>query len=749
MKHSVFTMQGMYAYSQIICRTPGAREVIGAAMVDGAVVYEDEVAVAEVVEADAEATVRFVSLESNPEQDIQDSAFSAKGAEVSGVPGETEPLYVSALHRSPEDFKAPASDPAKNIEGSWFKNAIGTIRDKINAGIDELFGREGSVATQMMESGGIFAGVGTPAERADTYTKVGVAAAASLVLATACTGVGGDVNLELANTVLKAVFFNVMGGLGVFMLGLKLMNDGLQSVSGGTLRKVLKTLTDNRVAALAVGTGVTAIIQSSSVTSVMSLSLVDAGMMTLRQAMAVNIGANIGTTVTAWLFALKVAKYGLPIIGVGAVPYLFLNRTETIENIGKTIFGLGAVFLGLTTMSDGFKDPVVSEYLRSFFSNMSGDSYGGIAACIAAGALATGIVQSSSATLGIIIALAKSGVIPFETAAALVIGSNIGTTVTAVLAALRGGTSLEARRVAAAHVLFNVIGAAILYPVSPQYIQGLKDIMESAGARDVGTQVAMSHTVFNVISALGATAALGPYERLIRRIVPDRLAAEDKVVKHLHEGLLEQAPVIALEASRQEIIGMGRNVMSMFDDLRAVLMNDGPKPHKGKLIKKLEDDLDKVQAAIFEWLDQIATKKMKIRDAEMVGAQRRMADEYESISDALRDILKRFLKVYGHGVSLGQDAKGDLLKIHEEVASYVESANGAVEEDGGSKLAEAQKERKRLLKMVKNARKRHLLRVQEDPSEATISTYYLDILRSSNDVVERTINIADALEGGK
>ena len=251
------------------------------------------------------------------------------------------------------------------------------------------------------------------------------------------------------------IIFQVCGGLGIFLLGMKNMSEGMQAVAGERLRKMIGAVTNNRLMASSVGTLVTCVIQSSSVTTVMVVGMVNASIMTLTQAIGVILGANIGTTITGWILVVKIGKYGLPLLGISAFFYLF-SKKDKIRFLAMFLMGLGMVFFGLELMKHGFAPIKEMPGFVEWFHRFTPDTYLGVWKCVLVGALLTAIVQSSSATLGITMALALTGAIDYRTAAALILGENIGTTITAFLASL--GAFTNARRAAYAHVIFNLIG---------------------------------------------------------------------------------------------------------------------------------------------------------------------------------------------------------------------------------------------------------------------------------------------------
>ncbi|MFQ5637700.1 MAG: Na/Pi cotransporter family protein, partial [bacterium] len=253
----------------------------------------------------------------------------------------------------------------------------------------------------------------------------------------------------MTTKMLLDMLFHLIGGLGIFLFGMKSMSDGLQAVAGNTLRRMIALVTDNRLMAVAAGIGLTCLVQSSSITTVIAVGFVNSGFMMLNQAMGVILGANIGTTITGWVLVLKIGKYGLPIVGVAVFFYLF-SKNEKVKYIALTALGLGMIFFGLELMKNGFKPLRGMDEFKNWFLAFDSETYLGVLKTAAVGCILTVMVQSSSATLGITIGLAQTGLIGFETAAALVLGENIGTTITAYLASI--GASTNAKRAAYFHV---------------------------------------------------------------------------------------------------------------------------------------------------------------------------------------------------------------------------------------------------------------------------------------------------------
>ncbi|MEM7391979.1 MAG: Na/Pi cotransporter family protein [Verrucomicrobiota bacterium] len=321
----------------------------------------------------------------------------------------------------------------------------------------------------------------------------------------------------------------LIGGLGIFLLGMRFLSDGLRAIAGDGLRRMISLVTDNRYFAVCVGLTVTVLVQSSSITTVMTVGLVNSGFMALKQALGVIFGANIGTTITGWIVLLKIGKFGLPILGVSAFVYLF-SRNERLRHIGMIVMGIGMVFFGMELMKKGLK-PIseVDEFMR-WFEAFDASTLPGRIKCALVGCVLTMIVQSSSATLVITMNLATTGLIGYETAAALVMGENIGTTITAWLAAI--GANIHAKRAAYGHMLFNVLGVCWMMLAFPLFIRLVAVIIGHEpntfveGAEvpypHIQFSIALTHTLFNVINTLLFLPFLKQIAWIAIRLAPDR-----------------------------------------------------------------------------------------------------------------------------------------------------------------------------------------------------------------------------------
>ena len=486
-----------------------------------------------------------------------------------------------------------------------------------------------------------------------------------------------------------SILYSVLGGLGIFLLGMKNLSDGIQAIAGDRLRRMIGSVTDNRLLAVGVGTAVTCLVQSSSITTVIVVGFVNGGLMVLHQAIGVIMGANIGTTITGWVLVLKIGKYGLPILGAAAFVYLF-SRNERRRYIAMAVLGLGMVFFGLELMKNGFSPMKDLPAFREAFEWFRADSYFGVLKCALVGCVLTFIVQSSSATLGITIGLAQTGAIPFETAAALVLGENIGTTITAWLASI--GTTTVAKRAAYAHVFFNLLGVAWITAIFGWYVQlvgqgvelwkGTNPIGLSIGGHEdyatmVTAGIAATHTGFNVVNTLMFVPFVRVYARLLERLVPDKTTPEVSHLTPLDVRLVE-SPVIAIEQSRGEILRMAHLTKDMLDWTLQIIRSKKPDEALIQKVFRTEEHIDKVEHEIVCFLTDLMTGNVPISVTEECRQQFRMADEYESISDYCVVVLKSHLRMRSDGLSLSADEAEHMGRLHEKVEKYIELVDGCV-----------------------------------------------------------------------
>jgi phosphate:Na+ symporter len=544
------------------------------------------------------------------------------------------------------------------------------------------------------------------------------------------------------------------GGLGIFLLGMKYMSEGVQAVAGERLRKMIAGITNNRFSACATGMFVTCLVQSSSVTTVLVVGLVNSGFMTLLQAAGVIMGANIGTTITGWILVLKLGKYGLPILGLSALFYLF-NRREWVRFTAMAVMGVGMIFFGLELMSAAFQQVRdVPEFL-ALFSAFQADSYLGMMKCVMVGCLVTAIVQSSSATLGITIGLTEAGIIPFPTAAALVLGENIGTTVTALLASI--GAVTNARRAAVFHSVFNVVGVMWITAIFPWYLQfiqwlagtypGLAVVVDGLNTYPYARAgIAMTHSVFNIANTIVFFPLLPLAVKAICRLIPDRAVKETPRLTYLDVRMLK-TPSLDIQQSREEIIRMKDHVLKMLDWLRQILVRDTDRDME--LEKKLfrrEEILDAVQREITEFVCRMLSGNVPHHLIVEARRQLQITDEYESISDYLVAILKLHLKRLNADLPLSEDGLQEILQLHDMVTDYTIMISEAFVNKAPDMLSKAYSEGEAITCYMRTCRDKHLARITNKDAPPLSSLVFTDMLTSYRKIKDIVMNIAEAMQ---
>ncbi|HNT27702.1 MAG TPA: Na/Pi cotransporter family protein, partial [bacterium] len=564
----------------------------------------------------------------------------------------------------------------------------------------------------------------------------------------------------------KTIAFEVFGGLGLFLLGMKIMSEGMQKVAGDRLRKVLGFLTQNRFMAILVGMTVTAVIQSSSATTVMTVGFVNAQLRTLTQAIGVILGANIGTTVTGWLVSLAVVKYAMVIIGIGVL-LRFAGHNETVRYSGEAISGLGLLFLGMTTMSDGLAPLRDSPGFVHFFTMVDGVTYPSILLGDCRGTVTNIAVQSSSATIGIAIALATQGLLTITGAVSLILGDNIGTTITALLASI--GTNHHAKRAAFAHTMFNVFGVVIILIIFFPFVAlvntfipqdadlTIRTAEEAArygmaiGAKPfIGPHVAMAHTMFNVTNVIFFTPLIGFLAFMVRKIVPEPKAKPSKGVRqfvHIHYGLVE-TPALGILESEKELYAMAERVKKNSKRIRDILGGKREAGTAAEKIEKNEELIDEYRMAITEFLLSLAQRSLSREDAAKVGNYITCAHNLEKYADYVTNMTRAYLKMKSDNLILSDAARTSLYDIVSDIEEFYEATIvplSGVEVDAKNFLATATTRKREIKERVRAAKMGHFERLQAGTCKGEASMAYVDILDNIDGMVSQVHNIAETL----
>lgn len=594
------------------------------------------------------------------------------------------------------------------------------------------------------------------------------------------------------------IIIDVVAGLGVFLFGMKNMSEGMQAIAGPAMRRMINLATSNRFMAVGMGTVVTALVQSSSITSVMVVGLVNVNVMNITQAFGVIMGANIGTTITGWVLVLKIGKFGIPILGIAALVYLFSKR-DRIRYAALALIGLGMVFFGLELMKNGFKplrnEPEFIEWFARFAYT---GTYLSVLKCALVGAVLTGIVQSSSATLGITIGLATTGIIDYPTAAALVLGENIGTTITAFLASIGG--SVNARRASYSHIMFNLLGVFWITAIFGFYSNMIMDFTENTygGPPDymelvvevgdemivvesgdtvnfengdiivyedgedvivsdenkmesfpyIAAAIAATHTGFNIANVLFFLPFVGSMSRLLVRIVPDRTPGSPGHLTYFDVRLVD-TPGLGLEQSHREIVQMSEGVEKMMDKLRPLIVENVEDEEVEKKIFHREEVLDLVQKEINEFLSHLLAGNVTQDVMEEGRNQIRMADEYESISDYIVSILKLNIKLRKEELSLSDENRNELLDLHDHVAAYLLLIDEGVRTGNADIVSKARTQGDAITYLMKEYRGNHIERIGTEHTSPLESLAISDILNNYRRIKDHALNIAEVVSGEK
>lgn len=480
--------------------------------------------------------------------------------------------------------------------------------------------------------------------------------------------------MDLTNTLeVGTLIMGLLGGLALFLFGMDQMTDALKLIAGGGMKKILSRLTTNRFSAVLAGAIITSIIQSSSVTTVLVVGFISAGLMTLAQSIGIILGADIGTTITAQIVAFKVTQYALALIAAGFA-LNFLGKRNSIRQTGAMLMGLGLIFFGMELMSDATRPLRTFEPFINMMTQMSNPFWGILIATVF-----TGLVQSSSATIGIVIVLASQGFISLEAGIALAFGANIGTCITALLASI--GKPREAVQAAWVHVLFKVLGVLIWLAFIPELSQVVRVISPTSAdldgmaklAADTPRQIANAHTLFNVANTFIFIWFTKPVARLMQWLIPVRPTTSSKVTsKHLSDIVL-RTPGLALDSVRLELFFLGDYVLKMLKDSLASVVR-GSEDDLKKL-EAMDDDVDQLQGAIVAYLGELSQKDLSKEQSDLMRDYMAAANYLESIGDTLET---NFVEVgrerLQHNAEISTETQAVLAELHQEVYLNVEMA---------------------------------------------------------------------------
>ncbi len=556
----------------------------------------------------------------------------------------------------------------------------------------------------------------------------------------------------------KELIFGLTGGLGLFFIGMRFMSEGLQKAAGDRLRKILETLTNNRVVGAFAGLAVTSIIQSSSATTVMAVSFVNAGLMTLNQAIGIVLGANVGTTVTAQIIAFKIHHYALPAIGLGVGLRLFA-KGDRWRFIGEVIMGFGMLFYGLALMKGAMEPLKESPVVREFFVKFDRNPLFGVLA----GTILTMMMQSSSVTIGITMTLAASGLLSFYGAVALGLGGNIGTTITAQLASI--GTNTSARRAAQVHTLFNVIGVIYILLLLPYFITlvdwltpGAPDfiINTAAQAKRFGMElgdkpyiprhIANAHTFFNVVNTLVFLPLLGVLARVSSWIIPQRREEEEFHLVFLDTKFLDSPP-LAIEQARSETVRMGEVSLTMVDGVMEAFFANTTKGLD--LVRRREDIVDLLQREIISFLVRTSQSPLSPDNSKEINSIIHMVNNIERVGDHTENLCNLVERKVRSKLPFTEMATEDIREIYSVSREFLVSVINGVREKNHYIKPEADALERRINHLEDTMRAGHIERLNNGICKVDPGLVFIDMLTSFEKIGDHCFNIAEAVAGIK
>lgn len=531
----------------------------------------------------------------------------------------------------------------------------------------------------------------------------------------------------------QEIIFHFLGGLGLFLYSIKTMGDGLQQAAGDRLRYYIDKYTSNPFLGVLVGIVVTALIQSSTGVTVITVGLVSASLLTLRQAIGIIMGANIGTTVTSFIIGFKLGEYALPLIFLGTM-CLFFTKNRTANNIGRILFGVGGIFYALNLISAGMsplKDlPQFKEYMVTLGQNpILG---------VVAGAVITVLIQASSATIGILQGLYAGGFLDLKGALPVLFGDNIGTTLTVIIAA--AGANISAKRVAATHVTFNVLGTILcLILLGPftamiEYFQALLHLSPEM-------TIAFSHGAFNVSNTIVQFPFIGALAYFVTKLIP----GEDEVVKYeplyLDEQLIKQAPSIALGNAKKELLHLGNYAVKAFDLSYDYIINSDDKvAEKGH---KTEEAINTIDEKLTRYLISLSSEALSQKESEVLTNILDSSRDLERIGDHAEALINLNDYLQRKNVQFSNSALEELEDIYRQTSDFVKDALESVENNDLEKAQSLIERHEAINKMERVLRKTHIKRLNNGECSTQAGVNFIDIISHYTRVSDHAMNLAE------
>lgn len=547
---------------------------------------------------------------------------------------------------------------------------------------------------------------------------------------------------------LQAVLFQALGGLGIFLFGIKYMSEGLQNAAGSKMKNFLEKGTKTPLRGVITGTLVTGLIQSSSGTTVLTVGLVNAGLLNLKQAIGVIMGANIGTTLTAYLIGFDLKAYALPIIAAGAV-LIFFSKKKLLNSIGSVVFGFGMLFYGMDVMGNGLKPLSNQPFFTELMLSVENNPLIGVAI----GTVTTMIVQSSTATIGILQELASQGAVTYQQALPILFGDNIGTTFTALLAAI--GTSVAARRAALTHTLFNVMGTVIFLPLTvlgifPELVKLSTSLLPGFGSWEtinIKMKIAQSHGVFNITNTIIHLPFVGVLAYVVTKLVPGKLTQVNMKVEYLEPRLLKQ-PEVALSQARKELFRMGESASTFYNNAVKFFFNPKDKDLNPMFLEQSEQLINKLEEQITEYVVKVTSEnRLTEEQSSYATVLLHAVTDLERIGDHADNIVE--LTIYGmeNKISFSNEAMESIRTMAELTGSTLELSLKALKENDHELARKVIQNEVIIDNLERQFREGHILRLNEQECVGICGSIFLEMLSNMERIGDHAVNLAEYVLG--
>lgn len=549
-------------------------------------------------------------------------------------------------------------------------------------------------------------------------------------------------------------FLTLVGSLGLFLFGMKMLSESLQKVAGDRMRSILAAMTSNRFKGILTGLIVTVAVQSSSATTVMLVSFVNAGLVTLGQSVGVLMGANIGTTFTAWMISLlgfkfSISAIALPLIGVG-FPLVF-SKSNTRKSWGELMVGFALLFLGLDFLKDSVPNISESPEILRFLASYTDHGIFSILLFISIGTILTVVIQSSSATMALTLVMCNNGWISFDMAAAMVLGENIGTTITANIAAAVANVS--ARRTARAHLIFNLFGVIWMVLIFHWFIGTVADFVMDMGSKDpfvdaqsVPVALSVFHSAFNIINTLALVMFTPFIVKIVTRLVKQKDDEEEEFrLQHIGIGLLSTAELSLLQANK-EITTYAKRTYKMFGFFRNLFTETNDKKFKAifERIEKYEEISDRVEVEIATYMNKISTNYLSDESSRRLQAMFNIINDIESISDSNYNLARTMRRKRKANIWFNQEVRDNLNHMFDLVEEAYQVMLSNLEEGYSNiNLGPAYEAEEKINQFRNKLKKQHIKNVEEVKYKYQAGVIYNDLFSESEKLADYIINVSE------